>query len=70
MKPRFKPNNVVGILIAVMLMVAGFVLSFINKQMSAEHTDGQTTVVATAPAKDATAAPEPEPSPAQQAKEE
>ncbi|MCW8925166.1 MAG: hypothetical protein OQJ84_02835 [Xanthomonadales bacterium] len=37
MNSQFKPNNVFAILIAVALMAAGFILSFINKQMDSEH---------------------------------
>lgn len=32
MSPRFKPNNFFAILIAIILVVIGFTLAFINKQ--------------------------------------
>ena len=36
MKSRFKPANLVAILIAILLIAIGFALSFINKQMESE----------------------------------
>ena len=51
MSPRFKPNNFFAILIAILLVVIGFALAFINKQ--AESAREQTNATHVAPAVEA-----------------
>jgi len=48
MSPRFKPNNFFAILIAIILVVIGFTLAFINKQ--AESAREQTSAAHVRPA--------------------
>lgn len=52
MSSRFKPNNFFAILIAIILVLIGFTLAFINKQT--ETAREQTNVSHTIPASDAT----------------
>ena len=48
MSPRFKPNNFFAILIAIILVVIGFALAFIN--MRTESAREQTSATQVAPA--------------------
>jgi len=43
MSPRFKPNNFFAILIAIILVVIGFTLAFINKQAESAREQTSTT---------------------------
>jgi len=56
MKFRLTSNNVFAVLIAVMLIAAGFVLSFMNKQSETTNDQETVTEIAPAPAAEPTAA--------------
>jgi cell division protein FtsN len=56
MKPHFKSNNFVALLIAVILIAIGFALAFIHKQSESNEENTNTPVTSitkTVPEKDA-----------------
>jgi len=44
MKSRFKSNNFIALLIALILIAIGFVLGFIHKQSGSSEKNGKTPV--------------------------
>jgi len=56
MKFRFTSNNVFATLIAIMLIAAGFVLSFMNRQSMTADDQETATEIVPAPAPEPTAA--------------
>lgn len=52
MRERFKLNNAIAILIAIALLLAGFVLSFINKRQVSEQESAAASQVQTTNTRD------------------